>query len=122
MWSDFMTCGNLSLEEEITSDWQRPIAVDAIRRSRDIQDGVELRGYNLKDCTIVVEWSGGRKDMAVSSVGWLDEHPVDAPEGMATAWVPFDWAQVPAGEWVRIMVKSAAGKETTEPLHVRIAT
>ncbi|TMS00049.1 DUF4434 domain-containing protein [Nonomuraea basaltis] len=124
MWSDFMTCGRPSLEKEITSDWQRPIAVDAIRRGRDIQDGLEVRGYNLKDSTVTVEWSGGTTDMAVSAVGWLDEDPLEEelPEGMSTAWVPFDWAQVPAGEWVKITVKAPSGQATTEPLHVRIAT
>ncbi|MGP3961332.1 DUF4434 domain-containing protein [Nonomuraea sp. 3N208] len=123
MWSDFMTCGQPSLEEEITSDWQRPIAVDAIRRARDIQDGVEVRGYNLKDSTITIQWSGGTKDLVVSGVGWLEADPLEElPEGMATAWVPFDWTQVPAGEWVRITVKAPSGKATTEPLHVRIAT
>ncbi|MDP4500461.1 DUF4434 domain-containing protein [Nonomuraea turcica] len=123
MWSDFMTCGQPSLEEEITSDWQRPIAVDAIRRARDIQDGVEVRGYNFKDGTITIQWSGGTKDLVVSAVGWLDENPLEElPEGMSTAWVPFDWAQVPAGEWVRITVKAPSGQAATEPLHVRIAT
>ncbi|RVX46332.1 hypothetical protein EDD27_9208 [Nonomuraea polychroma] len=123
MWSDFMTCGQPSLEEEITADWQRPIAVDAIRRSRDIQDGVEVRGYNFKDSTISIQWSGGAKDLVVSSVGWLDDNPIEElPEGMSTAWVPFDWTQVPAGEWVRVTVKAPSGKVSTEPLHVRIAT
>jgi hypothetical protein len=123
MWSDFMTCGQPSLEQEIRSDWQRPIAVDAIRRSRDIQDGVEVRGYNLRDSTIVIEWSGGTKDLPVSTLGWLDENPIeDLPEGMSTAWVPFDWAQVPAEEWIRITVKGPSGQATTEPLHVRVAT
>jgi hypothetical protein len=123
MWSDFMTCGQPSLEEEITADWQRPIAVDAIRRSRDIQDGVEVRGYNFKDSTISIQWSGGTKDLVVSAVGWLDDNPIEElPEGMSTAWVPFDWTQVPAGEWVRVTVKAPSGKAGTEPLHVRIAT
>lgn len=123
MWSDYMTCGEPSLEKEITADWRRPIAVDAIRTSRDIQDGVEVRGYNLKDGAVSVEWSGGVRDLVVSEVGWLDENPLDElPEGMVTAWVPFDWAQVPAGEWVRITVKGAAGLTSTEPLHVRITT
>ncbi|MGI5284972.1 DUF4434 domain-containing protein [Nonomuraea polychroma] len=123
MWSDFMTCGQPSLEEEITADWQRPIAVDAIRRSRDIQDGVEVRGYNFKDSTISIQWSGGAKDLVVSAVGWLDDNPIEElPEGMSTAWVPFDWTQVPAGEWVRVTVKAPSGKASTEPLHVRIAT
>jgi hypothetical protein len=124
MWSDFMTCGDPSLETEISRDWQRPIAVDAIRRPRDIQDGVEVRGYNLKDGTVTITWSGGATEMVVSAVGWLDEDPIEEelPVGMATAWVPFDWAQVPAGEWVQIGVKLPSGQATTEPLHVRIST
>ncbi|SEL47169.1 DUF4434 domain-containing protein [Nonomuraea pusilla] len=122
MWSDFMTCGEPSLESEIMSDWQRPVAVDAIRRGRDIQDGVEVRGYNFTGATVVVEWTGGRKDLDVAAVGWLDQNPFeDVPEGMVTAWVPFDWTQVPPGEWVRISVTVPSGKSTTEPLHVRIS-
>ncbi|HEX4816727.1 MAG TPA: DUF4434 domain-containing protein [Nonomuraea sp.] len=123
MWSDFMTCGQPSLEKEIIADWRRPIVVDAIRRSRDIQDGVEVRGYNLKGGTVSVQWSGGTTDLVVAEVGWLEEFPLEElPEGMATAWVPFDWARVPAGEWVRIAVKLPSGQEAGEPLHVRIAT
>ncbi|MEO3869838.1 DUF4434 domain-containing protein [Nonomuraea sp. B12E4] len=123
MWSDFMTCGNPSLEKEITGDWRRPIAVDAIRRPRDVQDGVEVRGYNFRGSTVGIQWSGGTKDLVVSAVGWLDEDPLEEmPEGMATAWVPFDWSQVPTGEWVRITVKVPSGLSTTEALHVRILT
>ena len=125
MWSDFMTCGQPSLEEEITADWRRPIAVDAIRRPRDVQDGVEVRGYNLTGSTVTITWSGGTNDQVVPEVGWLDPVPTgdpagDLPEGMMAAWVPFDWTQVPAGEWVRITVKGATGETSTEPLHVRI--
>jgi hypothetical protein len=122
MWSDFMTCGQPSLEDEIVGDWRRPIAVDAIRRARDPQDGVEVRGYNLDDSTVTIEWSGGAKDLVVSAVGWLDTEPLDLPERMETAWVPFDWTQVPAGEWVKIEVKGPSGVAATTPLHVRIAT
>ncbi|MEU6713701.1 DUF4434 domain-containing protein [Nonomuraea sp. NPDC046802] len=123
MWSDFMTCGTPSLEKEITTDWQRPIAVDAIRRGRDVRDGVEVRGYNFGNSTVTIEWSGGKQELVVASVGWLDEDPLEElPEGMSTAWVPFDWSQVPAGEWVRIGVKIPSGQATTEPLHVRILT
>ncbi|MBE1589225.1 DUF4434 domain-containing protein [Nonomuraea angiospora] len=123
MWSDFMTCGTPSLEKEITTDWRRPIAVDAIRKARDIQDGVEVRGYNFKDSTVTITWSGGTKDLSVPAVGWLDETRQEGlAEGMVTAWVPFDWTQVPAGEWVQITVKGPSGQVTTEPLHVRIVT
>ncbi|MFI7228688.1 DUF4434 domain-containing protein [Nonomuraea angiospora] len=123
MWSDFMTCGTPSLEKEITTDWRRPIAVDAIRKARDIQDGVEVRGYNFKDSTVTITWSGGTKDLSVPAVGWLDETRQEGlAEGMVTAWVPFDWTQAPAGEWVQITVKGPSGQVTTEPLHVRIVT
>ncbi|MET7332772.1 DUF4434 domain-containing protein [Nonomuraea sp. NPDC005650] len=123
MWSDFMTCGTPSLEKEITTDWRRPIAVDAIRKARDIQDGVEVRGYNFKDSTITITWPGGTKDLSVPAVGWLDETRQEGlPEGMVTAWVPFDWTQVQAGEWVQITVKGPSGQAATEPLHVRIVT
>jgi hypothetical protein len=123
MWSDFMTCGSPSVESEILRDWQRPIAVDAIRRARAPQDGVEVRGYNLSGGTISITWSGGVMDLVVADVGWLDEDPLeDLPDRMQTAWVPFDWGQVPEGEWVRINVKLPTGQSTTEPLHVRIDT
>lgn len=123
MWSDFMTCGSPSVESEILRDWQRPIAVDAIRRARAPQDGLEVRGYNLKDGTVTVSWSGGAVDLIVSEVGWLDEDPLEElPQHMQTAWVPFDWSQVPAGEWIRIHVKLPTGQSTHEPLHVRIDT
>ncbi|GAA3310134.1 hypothetical protein [Nonomuraea dietziae] len=42
-------------------------------------------------------------------------------EGIVTAWVPFDWSQVPYGVWVKVGVRSPAGKEATEPLHVRVS-
>jgi hypothetical protein len=123
MWSDYYTCGSPSLETEIGKDWQRPIAVDAIRQPRDIQDGFQVRGYNLKGGTVTVEFSGGTSDLVIADVGWLDENPLeDVPEGMQTAWVPFDWSRVPPGEWVKIGVKSPTGQATTELLHVRIGT
>ncbi|MEU8250080.1 DUF4434 domain-containing protein [Nonomuraea sp. NPDC048916] len=123
MWSDFMTCGSPSLEAEVTKDWGRPIAVDAIRRGRDVQDGVEVRGYNLKDGTVTVEWAGGSMDLDVATTGWLDDAPLEElPEGMQTAWVPFDWGRAQPGEWLRIGVRLPSGQETTERLHVRVGT
>ncbi|MBB6346493.1 hypothetical protein FHU36_003002 [Nonomuraea muscovyensis] len=123
MWSDFMTCGSPSLEQEVMKDWDRPIAVDAIRRGRDARDGVEVRGYHLKDGTVTVTWQDGATEMVIATTGWLDEDPLEElPEGMQTAWVPFDWGQVPAGEWVRIGVRLPSGQETTEPLRVRLTT
>lgn len=123
MWSDFMTCGTPSPETEITKDWQRPIAVDAIRRARDPQDGLEVRGYNLENGTVSIAWESGATDLVVADVGWLDKDPLeDLPEHMQTAWVPFDWTQVPPGEWIKVNVKIPSGQFTTEPLHVRVPT
>ncbi|WP_113699684.1 DUF4434 domain-containing protein [Nonomuraea lactucae] len=121
MWSDFMTCGSPSLEQEVMKDWRRPIAVDAIRRGRDVQDGIEVRGYNLEDGTVTVRWPGGAKELVVATTGWLDEDPLEElPDGMQTAWVPFDWGQVPPGGWIQVGVRIPSGQETTSPLHVRI--
>lgn len=122
MWSDFLTCGSPSLETEIRKDFKRPVTVDAIRRGRDIQDGLEVRGYNLENGTVTVEWSGGAKELDISGVGWLDKDPLeDLAEGLQTAWVPFDWGQVPAGEWVRVGVRLPSGQAATEQLRVRIS-
>ena len=119
MWSDFMTCGSPSLEEEIAKDYARPIAVEAIRRGRDIQDGVEVRGFNLADATVVLTWEGGSKELSVAATGWYDEAPIELPDRMQTAWVPFDWRQA-AGAWVQVGVRSASGLLSSEPVHVRI--
>lgn len=113
MWSDFYTCGKPSLEEEIKQDSDRPIVVDAIRTARDGQDGFELRGYNLKGATVTV----GTAEVPTSA--W-EEALQDLPDGMLTVWVPFDWTQIPAGEWVEIGARLPSGKDATEPLHVRI--
>lgn len=121
MWSDYMTCGSPSLEDEITKDYARPIAVDAIRRGRDIQDGIEVRGFNLEHGTVTLTWEGGSKELSVDATGWYDDDPLDLPDRMKTAWVPFDWTQA-AGGWVKVGVRSPDGLLTHEPLHVRIPT
>ncbi|MFI6505134.1 DUF4434 domain-containing protein [Nonomuraea typhae] len=122
MWSDFMTCGSPSLEKEIMKDHERPIAVDAIRRNRDIQDGIEVRGYNLTGGTVTIEWTGGSKELDIAAVGWLDQNPqAGLAEGLQTAWVPLDWSLVPPGEWIRVGVRLPSGQATTEALRVRIS-
>ncbi|GGS61747.1 hypothetical protein GCM10010156_20550 [Planobispora rosea] len=125
MWSDFFTCaapGTPSLAEEIARDHDRPIPVDAVRLPRDIQDGIEIRGYNLSaESQATITWEGQEtpRTVAVAGVG-LEPPPPGTPAGMGTAWVPFDWGQVPEDTWVRIEITGPDGRRAAEPLHVRI--
>ncbi|GLW09964.1 hypothetical protein Misp01_50930 [Microtetraspora sp. NBRC 13810] len=123
MWSDFFTCGTPSLSQQIAADWNRPLAVDAIRKGRGIQDGLEVRGYNLAGTRVRLTWEGlaTPKVADVAAVGWYDPAPApEMPFGVHTAWIPVDWGEVPAGTWVRVEVFSADGRPGAEPLHVRV--
>lgn len=122
MWSDFFTCGTPPLAEQIARDSDRPIPVDAVRLKRDIQDGVEIRGYNLPlGSTVTVTWDGAPSPKAVEVTGVdLTEPPPDLPAGIRTAWIPFDWSRVPPGSWVKIEVAAPDGRAAAEPLHVRL--
>ncbi|MFJ2028261.1 DUF4434 domain-containing protein [Streptosporangium sp. NPDC087985] len=122
MWSDFFTCGSPSLAEEIARDYDRPIPVDAVRRERDIQDGVEIRGYNMPlGSEVTITWDGQDAPRVVEVAGVdLTEPPPDLPVGMGTAWIPFDWRQVPGGTWIRIEVTSPNGRTAAAALHVRV--
>ncbi|GAA3443432.1 DUF4434 domain-containing protein [Planomonospora venezuelensis] len=122
MWSDFFTCGRPSLSEEIAGDHDRPIPVDAVRLPRDIQDGIEIRGYNLAaGGKVTITWEGQDAPGSVAIAGVdLAPPPPDTPTGMGTAWVPFDWTRVPPETWVRVEVAAADGRSAAEPLHVRI--
>ena len=103
------------------ANWCR--ARRAVLCARDPQDGLEVRGYNLENGTVSIAWESGATDLVVADVGWLDKDPLeDLPEHMQTAWVPFDWTQVPPGEWIKVNVKIPSGQFTTEPLHVRVPT
>ncbi|OUC95340.1 DUF4434 domain-containing protein [Streptosporangium minutum] len=124
MWSDFFTCGSPSLAEDIARDADRPIPVDAVRKERDIQDGMEIRGYNMPmGSKVTVTWDGQEAPKVVEVAGVdLSEPLPDLPTGMRTAWIPFDWTQVPDGAWVRVEVAAADGRAAAEALHVRINT
>ncbi|GAA3142589.1 hypothetical protein GCM10010466_36930 [Planomonospora alba] len=122
MWSDFFTCGSPSLAEEIAADAGRPIPVDAVRSGRDIRDGIEIRGYDLvMGGKVTITWEGqdAPRTVEIAGVG-LSSPPPGTPDRMMTAWVPFDWTQVPAGAWARIEVAAPDGRTAAEPLHVRI--
>ncbi|WP_239129487.1 DUF4434 domain-containing protein [Sinosporangium siamense] len=122
MWTDFMTCGSPSLSDRLAADWDRPIAVDAVRKVRDIRNGIEVRGYNLAGSTVNVRWEGLEepKKADVAAVGWHSAEPSPGlPTGTQVAWVPFDWKTVPKDVWVRITVSAPDGRESSAPLHVR---
>lgn len=122
MWSDFYTCGTPSLSEEIARDWDRPIAADAVRVRRDIQDGVEIRGYNMPmGSKVTITWEGQEEPRVIEVAGVnLNDPPPDLPTRMETAWIPFDWSQVPDDTWIKLSVAAADGRSATEPLRVRV--
>ncbi|MEU0478091.1 DUF4434 domain-containing protein [Streptosporangium sp. NPDC006013] len=122
MWSDFYTCGSPSLAEEIARDWNRPIAADAVRMQRDIQDGMEIRGYNMPmGSKVTITWEGQQEPRVVEVAGVnLTDLPPGLPVRMETAWIPFDWSQVPEDTWVQVLVTAADGRAASEPLHVRV--
>ncbi|MBP2708490.1 DUF4434 domain-containing protein [Microbispora sp. RL4-1S] len=120
MWSDFFTCGSPSLSEEIASDWDRPIAVEARRQQRQIQDGLEIRGFHLNQSKVTLSWPGLDTPRVVDSatVGWHDPAAVPGlPPGTERIWIPVDWATVPDGAWVRIDVTSPDGRKAAEPVY-----
>ncbi|MEU4832376.1 DUF4434 domain-containing protein [Streptosporangium sp. NPDC023615] len=124
MWSDFYTCGSPSLAEEIARDHDRPIAADAVRVRRDIQDGVEIRGYGIPmGSTVSITWEGREEPHVVAVAGVdLTAPPPDLPLGMRTAWIPFDWSRVPEDTWIRLTVIAPDGRAAAGPLHVRAQT
>ncbi|ETK34676.1 DUF4434 domain-containing protein [Microbispora sp. ATCC PTA-5024] len=120
MWSDFFTCGSPSLSEEIAADWNRPIAAEAQRVKRQIQDGLEVRGYHLGDAKVTLSWQGLDTPRVVDSatVGWHDPAPIPGlPAGTERIWIPVDWTTVPAGVWVRVDVTSPDGRRSAEPIY-----
>src|SRR5690606_3027456 len=78
MWSDYFTCGSPSLAEQIAQDWTRPIAIQAYRRDRDIQTGLEIRGYNLAGAKITLSWPGVDEPRVVDAaqVGVHETEPI----------------------------------------------
>ncbi|MFC4591659.1 DUF4434 domain-containing protein [Sphaerisporangium corydalis] len=120
-WSSFFTCGSPTLSEQVAGDWNRPIPIQALQAGRGIQDGVEVRGYNLADGTVTLSWYGGDEPRVADSaaVGWHDPSPVPGmPAAVQRIWVPVDWASVPAGAWVRVDVTSADGRQSYAPVYL----
>ncbi|GAA1019661.1 hypothetical protein Aple_060530 [Acrocarpospora pleiomorpha] len=122
MWTDFYTCGSPSLSEEIARDWDRPVAIQAVREERQIQDGLEIRGYHMQDTKVTLSWSGLETPRVVdaATVGWFDGSPMaDLPSTVGRVWIPVDWESVPKDTWVRVEVTSADGRKAAEPVYYR---
>ncbi len=122
MWSDFFTCGSPSLSGEITEDWDRPIAIQAVRQARQIQEGLEVRGYHLGSAKVTLNWTGLDTPRVVdsASVGWHDATPNEGlPHGVEKIWIPVDWATVPSDVWVRIEISSPDGRKAAEPVYYK---
>ncbi|WP_169985586.1 DUF4434 domain-containing protein [Microbispora sp. H10836] len=120
MWSDFFTCGSPSLAEEIAADWNRPIPIEAQRHARQIQDGLEIRGYHLGSAKVTLSWPDLDTPRVVDSatVGWHDATPIPGlPAGTEQIWIPVDWATVPEDVWIRVEVTSADGRKSAEPVY-----
>ncbi|MBO3745907.1 DUF4434 domain-containing protein [Streptosporangiaceae bacterium NEAU-GS5] len=122
MWSDFFTCGSPSLSSELADDWQRPIAIQAFRQKRQIQVGLQLRGYHLQNSKITLSWQGVETPRVVdsSSVGWYDPTAIQGlPAGVETIWIPVDWTTVPKDVWVKVEVTSPDGRKAAQPVYYK---
>ncbi|MDH2426620.1 DUF4434 domain-containing protein [Sphaerisporangium sp. TRM90804] len=119
-WSSFFTCGTPTLAEQVEKDWDRPIPIQAFPGRRGIQDGIEVRGYNLARGTVTLSWHGGEEPRVADSgaVGWSDLTPIPGlPPAVQKLWIPVDWSTVPEGAWVRVEVASADGREGNAPVY-----
>jgi hypothetical protein len=105
MWSDFYTCQGAmpqTLSEEIASDYDRPIVIDARREAAgDGRDGVFVRGYNLADARISFTLSGGKPPAtpppATPPPGEIPGAGPGSPTGTPTGTTEVD---VAAAGWV----------------------
>ncbi|WP_055480997.1 DUF4434 domain-containing protein [Sphaerimonospora mesophila] len=122
MWSDFFTCDSPSLSEEISADWNRPIAIEARRDDRDGQGGLEIRGFHVGAVKVTLSWSGVETPRVVDSAlaGAHDPAPIEGlPVGAESIWIPVDWASVPEKVWVRVDVTAPDGRKAAEPVYYR---
>jgi hypothetical protein len=122
MWSNFYTCGSPSLAEQLATDWERPIAIEGRHQPRDIQDGLEIRGYHLYGAKVTLSWYGLDAPHVIdsSTIGWFDPSPLPGlPAAVERLWVPFDWSAVEKGTWLRVDVTSPAGQKAFQSVYTR---
>ena len=120
-WSSFFTCGSPSLAEQVAQDWQRPIPIQAVSGKRGIQDGIEIRGYNIAQGTVTLNWYGaaGPRVTDGGAVGWSSTTPIPGlPGAVQRLWVPVDWASIPPDAWVRVDVTSPDGRQGNAPVYL----
>jgi hypothetical protein len=120
-WSSFFTCGTPTLAEQVAKDWNRPIPIEAISGKRGIQEGIEVRGYNVAQGKVTLSWYGADAPRVADSaaVGWSDATPIPGlPGNVQKIWVPVDWTSVPSAAWVRVDVTSADGRQSNAPVYL----
>ncbi|MEO3809326.1 DUF4434 domain-containing protein [Sphaerisporangium sp. B11E5] len=124
-WSSFFTCGTPTLADQVAADWDRPIPIQALAAGRGIQQGVEVRGYNLADGVVSLTWHGNDTPRTVDSatVGWTDRTPIAGlPPAVQKVWVPVDWSTVPQDAWIKIEVTSKDGRKSNAPVYLHRAS
>ncbi|MFC6080346.1 DUF4434 domain-containing protein [Sphaerisporangium aureirubrum] len=124
-WSSYFNCGSPTLAEEVAADWDRPIPIQALSVSRGIQQGVEVRGYNLAGGTVTMSWFGGDTPRTADSatIGWTDRTPIPGlPPAVQRIWVPVDWSTVPQKAWLKIEVTTPDGRKSNAPVYLHRET
>lgn len=117
-WELFYFRGNQSqtIEQQIQTDWKRPILVEAFRWYSNYQNGVIIRGYNIVTGNIRFTyydryWQIKEKIVPVSS-GWINpnfgrdynqQHGVKRyHDRLQEVWVPFAWTNMAPNFWLHI--------------------
>ncbi|MGW4644034.1 DUF4434 domain-containing protein [Sphaerisporangium sp. NPDC004334] len=124
-WSSFFTCGTPTLADQVAEDWSRPIPIQAIAAKRGIQDGLEVRGYNVAGAKVTLSWYGGSepREVDAADAGWSDPSPIPGlPGAVRKIWVPVDWSSIPADAWVRVDVTSPDGRQSNAPVYLNRGT
>jgi hypothetical protein len=119
-WSSYFTCGTPTLAQQVADDWHRPIPIQAFSSKRGIQDGIEIRGYNLERGKVTLSWYQGEPRVTdAAAVGWSDTTPIPGlPSAVQRLWIPVDWTTVPADVWIRVDVASADGRQSHAPVYL----
>jgi len=117
-WDLFYFKGDQSqtIEEQIQTDWKRPILVEAFRWYSNYQNGVIIRGYNIVTGKIRFTyydryWQIKEKVVPVSS-GWVNPNfgsdynqrygVKRYHDRLQEVWIPFAWTNMAPNFWLHI--------------------